>query len=201
MGQPRIILFNFIIFKHKYDRKNCRIRIRFVGLEGNYADHLATITTASPGSNFDSFSMKTSKNDKRSSLDLINLFDHERRRLCARDSNLGLQDGRHWRIHWAFVFALIHPLLKYPIHFVRTLLLSLSLSQTFTSHSPSIWISPVHHVSTLHLFLTSYQTQSLFHYLLKYLSASLTASLKSAFTLNVSIVVTQSVWPDAEIIR
>ena len=93
MGQPRIILFNFIIFKHKYDRKNCRIRMRFVGLEGNYADHLATITTASPGSNFDSFSMKTSKNDKRSSLNLINLFDHERRRWCAWDSNLGLQDG------------------------------------------------------------------------------------------------------------
>ena len=146
MGQPRIILFNFIIFKHKYDRKNCRIRIRFVGLEGNYADHLATITTASPGSNFDSFSMKTSKNDKRSSLDLINLFDHERRRLCARDSNLGLQDGRHWRIHWAFVFAFIHPLLKYPIHFVRTLLLSLSLPLS---------LSDIYITYTLYLNITS----------------------------------------------
>ena len=48
MGQPWPLLFIFVLFKHKFYKKNTvdvsGIRTRIVGLEGEYLDHLTTPT-------------------------------------------------------------------------------------------------------------------------------------------------------------
>ena len=47
MGQPRPLLFIFVLFKHKFYRKTVdvsRIRTRIVRVEVEHADHLTTTT-------------------------------------------------------------------------------------------------------------------------------------------------------------
>ena len=47
LADPGLLLFIFVLFKHKFKRKNWRVRWMWtlnVGLEGDHADHLTTTT-------------------------------------------------------------------------------------------------------------------------------------------------------------
>ena len=47
MDQPRSLLFIFVLFKQKfYSKKFSGITTLIVGVEGEYADHLTSTTTA-----------------------------------------------------------------------------------------------------------------------------------------------------------
>ena len=45
---PTSYLFIFIVFKHKFYRKNCRLWTGIVGVEGTHADHLISTTAKIP---------------------------------------------------------------------------------------------------------------------------------------------------------